>query len=826
VSKGDYSSTQQGRVAAEDQALRLWEGVFQDSTGILALWILDRKNPDKKKNNKTRYFEYPGQAPQAAELAIKESEKGREAYFAAHLLKGKRRKKYNAMPLRALYADADGAVVPPDKPQPGIRVASSLGKEHLYWPLNQELEPEEAEQLNKQVTYAIGADKGGWDLGQVLRIPGTRNYKYEDTPVVELVECDGLAHSPEELREAFPAPSGSAKSKARVVSYESGEPYDEYCGRGKRGTGLKRGKYHNPFQMDTDKEKRDGTREEVIEKFERHLYGPVENYKGEIFDGRHLLADIGELRGKVLCCHCAPLPCHCDVLVRLANATAGDEPPVELDPERMLWWTGEKFKEKDGEIDRSATLLMIGRCLFDAGANRAWIVAALRERDESLGYEKYTGRADDKEYERIMDKLEEEGRGERRHPGDADEEPTEPEMDEAAYRGLAGDVVELIAPHTEADPVALLLTFLTEVGNAVGRRPHLYISATRHHPNLFCAIVGRTSRSRKGTSADPIMDLMRAVDSSWAAGRVISGLSSGEGLIDQIRDERKVHRDGAEVVDDPGVKDKRLMIIEGELAQALKHMRREGNSLSPTLRNAWDGKLLNTMVKHSPLRCTRPHVSVVGHITRAELFRSMTETELENGLANRFLWAVVKRSRKLPFGGEWRKVDVAPVTRRIWRALKKFDEDTEMAWADDGREVWTLAYDTLTQDLPGMFGAVTARAEAQALRLSMIYAILDGSKEIQATHIDSALAVWQYCEDSALVLFGKTVGNVEADAVLRELTTCGEMTRTEVRDLFERNKNKAELDRIKELLLDAGRITIRYEKIAGSRKRSEIWVAA
>ena len=706
-----YSTTDQKSSA--EPALELWRGLFRGSEGYLALWILDRN----KDTNKTRYFSYPKEAREAAEFALKESEKGRESYFAAHLLKAKRRKKYNAKPLLALYADADGAVVPTDKPQPGIRVASSPGKEHLYWPLNRELEPEEAQQLNKQITYAIGADKGGWDLSQVLRIPGCRNFKYEDAPVVELVECDGLAYSPEELREAF----GEPEPKRRQRS-----------------------------------------------------------------DG---------------------------------------DPPVELDPERMLWWTGEKFKEKDGEVDRSATLLMIGRCVFDAGATRAWIVDALRERDEALGYEKYTDRSDDKEYERIVDVLESEGRNERRPPGSADEEPPEPEMDEAAYRGLAGDVVELIAPHTEADPVALLLTFLTEIGNAVGRRPHIYISATRHHANLFCAVVGRTSRSRKGTSADPIMDLMGAVDSSWAAGRVISGLSSGEGLIDQIRDERKVHRDGVEVVDDPGVKDKRLMIIEGELAQALKQLRREGNSLSPTLRNAWDGKLLNTMVKHSPLRCTRPHVSIVGHITRSELFRSMTETELENGLANRFLWAVVKRSRKLPFGGEWRKVDVAPVTRRIWRVLQRFGEDTEMRWADEGREVWALAYDTLTQDLPGMFGAVAARAEAQALRLSMIYAILDGSTEIQATHIESALAVWQFCEDSALILFGRTVGDVGADTVLRELTACGEMTRTEVRDLFERNKNKAELDRIKQLLLDAGQISIRYEKIANSRKKSEIWVA-
>jgi hypothetical protein len=119
-----YSTTDQKSSA--EPALELWRGLFRGSEGYLALWILDRN----KDTNKTRYFSYPKEAREAAEFALKESEKGRESYFAAHLLKAKRRKKYNAKPLLALYADADGAVVPTDKPQPGIRVASSPGKEH------------------------------------------------------------------------------------------------------------------------------------------------------------------------------------------------------------------------------------------------------------------------------------------------------------------------------------------------------------------------------------------------------------------------------------------------------------------------------------------------------------------------------------------------------------------------------------------------------------------------------------------------------------------------------------------------------------------------
>jgi hypothetical protein len=94
----------------------------------------------------------------------------------------------------------------------------------------------------------------------------------------------------------------------------------------------------------------------------------------------------------------------------------GDEPPVELGPEGMKVWRGEKPKLKDdGGLDRSGSLLKIGRELFDNGATRTTIVAALAERDEALGWRKYAGRTDaDTRYHEILDELERNGRSRRR----------------------------------------------------------------------------------------------------------------------------------------------------------------------------------------------------------------------------------------------------------------------------------------------------------------------------------------------------------------------------------------------------------------------------
>ena len=122
-----------------------------------------------------------------------------------------------------------------------------------------------------------------------------------------------------------------------------------------------------------------------------------------------------------------------------------------------------------------------------------------------------------------------------------------------------------------------------------------------------------------------------------------SGLSSGEGLIAQVRD----------AIDDADTgtpADKRRLVLEQEFAQVLKVLSREGNTLSPIVRQAWDGDALQTMVRNNPLRASAAHIGVIGHITKDELLRYLTATELANGFQNRFLLIAVDRSKLLPFG--------------------------------------------------------------------------------------------------------------------------------------------------------------------------------
>ena len=403
--------------------------------------------------------------------------------------------------------------------------------------------------------------------------------------------------------------------------------------------------------------------------------------------------------------------------------------------------------------------------------------------------------------------------------------PSWPVLGEAAYHGLAGAIVRAIEPHTEADPVAVLVSLLSAFGNAAGRGSYFQIGADRHHPKINAALVGETSKGRKGMSWGYASEIMHAVDRYWAEERVLNGLSSGEGLIYQVRDKQTdIDKHGDEITVDYGAEDKRLFVMEGEFASVLKVATREGNTLSAIVRSAWDAGKLSTLTKNSPMRATDSHVSIVGHVTKTELVRLLADSDAHNGFANRFLWICVRRSKVLPFGGDWESVDVASLVRGLGETLRFAKGAGRVRWGESARPLWEERYEEISDGDIGLFGAVTSRAESQAVRLACIYALMDGSTEIEEHHLRAALAIWDYAEASARYVFGNATGNPTADRIDDALSeTHYGLTKTELSELFGRNQPASRIDEALEILERAGRV--RTEKSEGRGRPVEKWYA-
>ena len=315
-------------------------------------------------------------------------------------------------------------------------------------------------------------------------------------------------------------------------------------------------------------------------------------------------------------------------------------------------------------------------------------------------------------------------------------------LNAAALHGLAGDIVDTIEPASEADPAALLAQLLVAFGNVVGHRPYYRCESTRHTTNLFAVLVGVTSKARKGTSWNRVRELLSDVDAVWADDRIQSGLSSGEGLIEAVRDAKE--SEGNDKHADEGVRDKRLLVQQGEFSSVLKVMDRERQHSFRRCSRCWDSGHLRTMTRrNNALRATGAHISIVGHITRDELRRFLSETDQANGFANRFLWFVVKRSKVLPHGGIVEGKQLHELSRRLAAAAAFSQHIDELTCDSDATRIWETVYPELSEGCMGMLGAVTSRAEAQVVRLSCLYALLDSSKVIRRQHMTAALAVWR-----------------------------------------------------------------------------------
>lgn len=110
----------------------------------------------------------------------------------------------------ALYADLDQCHPSKCHVRPSIAIESSSGRFQALWLLDRPVEKGEAEELCRRIAYehaAEGADVSGWDLTQLLRVPGTPNHKYEDKPLVNLVWQERSRYRTSDITAKYPEPA-------------------------------------------------------------------------------------------------------------------------------------------------------------------------------------------------------------------------------------------------------------------------------------------------------------------------------------------------------------------------------------------------------------------------------------------------------------------------------------------------------------------------------------------------------------------------------------------------------------------------------------------
>ena len=175
--------------------------LFGDMPGYLTIATIK-----DKVFNRQYFFMYPNDLDDALEY-IEAHEGEYNVYFSAQLFRSKARRKDNISKCNFLWADLDECHPKHLLLEPTIVMETSNKRYQAFWKLTEEVDPEIAEDLSKRIAYKHvdeGADEGGWDLSQLLRVPLSTNYNHGRAQPVAIKEANRNKYDPEDVARLYP----------------------------------------------------------------------------------------------------------------------------------------------------------------------------------------------------------------------------------------------------------------------------------------------------------------------------------------------------------------------------------------------------------------------------------------------------------------------------------------------------------------------------------------------------------------------------------------------------------------------------------------------
>lgn len=393
--------------------------------------------------------------------------------------------------------------------------------------------------------------------------------------------------------------------------------------------------------------------------------------------------------------------------------------------------------------------------------------------------------------------------------------------------GLIGEIAIAGSDTTEANPYAIALNTLAYLCCAVGRGPYMPIGNTWHHTRIFGLHVGRSGEGRKGDAVSLVKRIahrVRELDENLAPQIHSGGLSSREGMVFMIHDG---YREGKEEI--PAIEDKRLWVIESEFANVLAQGKRDGNTLSPALRDAWDGTSLQPATKSNRLWATHPHICLSGAITPSELRSCIATRDLTNGFMNRLFLIWAERNRKIPFPKATSADEVIRLAERVvevlrfCRADRWVDRDSMCVVLSQAAAArWSALYMGELNDRSHgeRLNALIERRAPMLLRIAMLFALTDMTTTVEEHHIDAALAWVRYSTESTKFIFATACDEAEvsetnevAAKILQFVRDRDRVTRSQITsDCFAGHATKTKIDEALDELLSANPPRIRVEE--------------
>lgn len=403
--------------------------------------------------------------------------------------------------------------------------------------------------------------------------------------------------------------------------------------------------------------------------------------------------------------------------------------------------------------------------------------------------------------------------------------------DEMLY-GPLRRIVEAATENSEATRSAVAASALVQFAARFGKALGTTVGDSDRTLVLYTLIVGPTGTGRKGTSGEFPRRLFELVDKllegGWGGGllaecrrvpplRVVTGVSSGQGLIDLVRDDGVAYHRGLER-EVPGVEDKRLLLALSEFGQLFSAASQDASTLSMVIRDAFDGSVLDNPTRTNPLRATGAHLSILGHITMDEFRRktieSKTSTEATNGLLNRFVVLFSRRdklvSRPQPVPLAVRQALAAEIANNVHAlfesnlsdhrshrvVLLNFTDEAQALWDDAYKDVTSASYDS------AMVAAIMGRRELHTRVIACLLAAMNGESAVGTGALRAALAWGKYGAESITKVFASIEQRRQGAQLARNVAKLRDrlslapnrsMKRRDIRNAFHNSAFKPEL---------------------------------
>lgn len=319
--------------------------------------------------------------------------------------------------------------------------------------------------------------------------------------------------------------------------------------------------------------------------------------------------------------------------------------------------------------------------------------------------------------------------------------------------GLMGDFVEIAYPTTVASREMILFQALPAIGVILGKKFYAPFGADRHYGVVWTLNTARTADG-KGSVTNIIRSAVSVLDDYVFRYGIKTNISSGEGL--------------ARVATGTGMANTmtKLLWVMPEMAMLFNSMHREGSILSHMLREGYDCNPLENEKsdKKKSYTATNYLLGMMGTTSPLELRQTMPAIDWHNGVANRFLWNVgartkrLRTSRLIPNFTGW-----AERFRKLQELNNTFPEPQNIVeYSADGLELWNDWIDGLPEeDEDSQYGLSQGRVKPNCLRAAVLYAQLDEERlegwplMIEPRHIEAGIEiVTRSAESTAYYLSG------------------------------------------------------------------------